>query len=380
MSERTLDELLNLNIRKSKVPHSKMVQAKPHSPAYMMHKFWARRPYNVFAELISRYTDPDDIVLDPFCGGGVTVIEALRLKRKVVGVDVNPLATYITEMEVMPVGNSNFLGGYKRIESRMAKEILKLYQTSCPKCGIREATFDWLEWDEERKRPIRLKYYCPNCGVGEKDARDEDCLLSRRIDEDFETTVSHLGLWYPKAVIPKGDKTESLIRKGYTHFFQLFTKRNLLALALLYKEIPLLGVEKDVQAFLQFAFSSSLKWASKQSHLRREIVEGWAMHAYWLYPKTLEINVWNTFSRRCNAIARGKEYTNENIGRFFQRAKTFEDIIDGNATCLILTQSSKMLPIPEETIDAVITDPPFGGNVNYGELADYWKYGKIKIV
>jgi tRNA G10 N-methylase Trm11 len=39
-----------------------------------------------------------------------------------------------------------------------------------------------------------------------------------------------------------------------------------------------------------------------------------------------------------------------------------------------------MLPIPEETIDAVITDPPFGGNVNYGELADYWKYGKIKIV
>jgi hypothetical protein len=123
--------------------------------------------------------------------------------------------------------------------------------------------------------------------------------------------------------------------------------------------------------FLQLAFSGSLKWASRQSHLRGEIVEGWALHAYWIYPKSLEINVWNTFERRCRAIVRGKRYSNQNIGscRF---AKRFAELQSGQANCMIMTRSSAHLPLQDESIDAIITDPPYGGNVNYGELADYW--------
>ena len=41
-------------------------------------------------------------MLDPFCGGGVTVVEALKLRRKAVGVDVNPIAAYVTSMECTP--------------------------------------------------------------------------------------------------------------------------------------------------------------------------------------------------------------------------------------------------------------------------------------
>ncbi len=64
-----------------------------------MHKYYARRPWNVFSEIILNYSSPGDIVLDPFCGGGTTVFESLKLRRKAVGVDVNSLATYITQME-----------------------------------------------------------------------------------------------------------------------------------------------------------------------------------------------------------------------------------------------------------------------------------------
>jgi hypothetical protein len=28
--------------------------------------------------------------------------------------------------------------------------------------------------------------------------------------------------------------------------------------------------------------------------------------------------------------------------------------------------------LPNESVDAIITDPPYGGNVNYAELSDYW--------
>ena len=63
-----------------------------------MHKYFARRPWNVFSDLLSYYSSEGDIVLDPFCGGG-TLMEAAKLRRKVVGVDVNPIATYLTSMQ-----------------------------------------------------------------------------------------------------------------------------------------------------------------------------------------------------------------------------------------------------------------------------------------
>jgi len=369
MTERTLDQWVNLIVEEEKKPYSKVIQAKPHTPVYMMHKFWARRPHNVFAELINHYSKPSDIILDPFCGGGVTVIESLRLKRKVVGVDLNPLATYVTEMEVRSLDVENFWRGFEEIKKKVEPELSQIYGTSCPTCQSNSAVFDWLEWAGDK--PTRMKYVCPKCGIREKEAEEEDITLAKRIDENFEKIVLERQLWYPKAAIPKGDKTEGLINDGFKYFWQLFTKRNLLALSILYKEISAVN-EPEARDFLKFAFSSSLKWASKQSHLRGEIVEGWAMHAYWLYPKTLEINVWNTFQRRCTAVARGKKYNENIIGNYYKRAESFKDLLDNKATCLILTQSSMNLPIVEETIDVVITDPPYGGNVNYAELADYW--------
>jgi len=368
-AEKTIDQMLDLIIKHERKTYSKVIQAKPHSPVYMMHKFWARRPHNVFAELVDHYSEPGDIVLDPFCGGGVTVVESLRLRRKVLGIDINPLAAYITEMEVRPANVDNFWRWFNEVKKNTEPELSRLYRTSCPICQSASAIFDWVEWAEEK--PTRMKYTCPNCGIHVKEAGKEDIALVERIDETFEKNVFERQLWYPKVAIPKGDKTEGIITDGYIYFWQLFTKRNLLALSILYKEISAVS-DPESRDFLKFAFSSSLKWASKQSHLRGDIVEGWAMHAYWLYPRTLEINVWNTFRRRCTAVARGKKYSNEHIGNHYKKAETFRDLLDDKATCLILTQSSANLSLEDGTIDVVITDPPYGGNVNYAELADYW--------
>ena len=37
-------------------------------------------------------TDPGDLVLDQFVGGGTTLVEAKLLNRNAIGVDVNPAA------------------------------------------------------------------------------------------------------------------------------------------------------------------------------------------------------------------------------------------------------------------------------------------------
>ena len=76
------------------------VTAGPHMPAYKILRYFARRPWSVFRALIEHDSNPGSIVLDPFCGGGVTVVEGPRLGRKVIGVDINPPATFITRMHV----------------------------------------------------------------------------------------------------------------------------------------------------------------------------------------------------------------------------------------------------------------------------------------
>jgi hypothetical protein len=58
----------------------------------------------VFArETIKTFTKPGDLVLDPFCGGGTTLVEALSLGRRAVGIDINSLATFITRAKTTPL-------------------------------------------------------------------------------------------------------------------------------------------------------------------------------------------------------------------------------------------------------------------------------------
>lgn len=46
-------------------------------------------PPQVPRNLILKYTNEEDIVLDPFCGSGTTMIECKLLNRKGIGIDVN---------------------------------------------------------------------------------------------------------------------------------------------------------------------------------------------------------------------------------------------------------------------------------------------------
>lgn len=349
---------------------TKKLDAEPHTPIYMMHKYFARRPWNVFRELIANYTSPNETILDPFCGGGVTVVEALKLRRKVIGADLNPLATYVTRMEVTPVDLGVLQQSMTLLSQNIKNEIESLYATTCAKCNSK-AFADWIEWDEASKQIRRLKFACPVCGfTGEKPPERGDIEIATRLDKDFADYVKERKLWYPPTEIMPGDKTESLLTGGIKHFHELFTRRNLLALALLRTAIQETK-NPAAREFLNFTFSSSLKWSSRQSHLRNQIVEGWAMHAYWIYPKSLEINVWNTFERRFEAVLRGKKYGNREIGKCAVVGR-FDDLRNAPTACFILTASSDRLPLPNASIDAVITDPPYGGNVNYAELSDYW--------
>jgi len=66
----------------------------------LTHNFYhypARFSPNFVRQVIQNFTKPGDLVLDPFLGGGTTVVEARALGRRAIGVDINSLATFISK-------------------------------------------------------------------------------------------------------------------------------------------------------------------------------------------------------------------------------------------------------------------------------------------
>lgn len=63
------------------------------------HWFRAKFIPQIPAILINHFTKPDDVVLDPFCGCGTTLVESLRFGRKSFGVDIVPLACLISKVK-----------------------------------------------------------------------------------------------------------------------------------------------------------------------------------------------------------------------------------------------------------------------------------------
>jgi site-specific DNA-methyltransferase (cytosine-N4-specific) len=76
------------------------------SPLELLHRFHpycARFPSEIVEAALEQYSKPGDSVFDPFCGSGTTLVASLVKKRKVVGIDIDPLAVIISEVKCTPL-------------------------------------------------------------------------------------------------------------------------------------------------------------------------------------------------------------------------------------------------------------------------------------
>ncbi|MXY47244.1 MAG: site-specific DNA-methyltransferase, partial [Chloroflexi bacterium] len=54
-----------------------------------------QKPQALLERIISASSNESDVVLDPFCGCGTTVVAAAKLNRKFIGIDISPYAISI---------------------------------------------------------------------------------------------------------------------------------------------------------------------------------------------------------------------------------------------------------------------------------------------
>jgi 16S rRNA G966 N2-methylase RsmD len=346
---------------------------------YVWHKFWGRKTWNVVGEYIRTYCPEGGIVLDPFAGSGVVAMEALKAGRKAIVCDLLPVATEITRLTLKPIDPRQLRQAFERVAELVKNRILKLYETHCRKCH-HPFPFTCAVWDKGRCVEIRYDS-CPHCG----DRQEKNCPPNRS-DRALLQKIERMRIaaWYPRNRLYYPDGTPFKEKQQYDSLDQLFTKRNLAALAWVME-----AVEKeshhDLRDFLKIAFTSVVHLCTKMCPISEAAhftpySSAWIQHSYW-YPSGpyMEQNVWEKFESAVlghQGLLKAKEESNQ----FFSRVRfgrRVEDVLAGRADVYIHCGDSLdvIRRISERhgpSVEYIFTDPPYDASIQYGELAYLW--------
>jgi 16S rRNA G966 N2-methylase RsmD len=366
-------------IERSEVNHlNRQIPPQAHTPMYNWHKFWSRKTWNVVAEFIKTYSKPREVVFDPFAGSGVVAMEALRNNRRVIICDLLPIATEIAGLTIKPVSETDLHNAFKRIEAKAKDKILNLYRTQCRNCGDL-FPFTCAIW--ENRKLVEVRYQsCPHCGDRREKATPPTKNDLELIDNLEKNKIKE---WYPKNPFYYSDGSPFMKKEKYESLDELFTKRNLQALAWLMEAIEE-EANKELRDFLKIAFTSMVHLCSTMvpaisptpgSH-QTSFSSTWTQHSYWYADRFMEQGVWKLFESAINGhqgfikakIESNKYYQNVTF------ANNYREVLDGKADIYIHTGSSLELMegMPNNSIDYIFTDPPYGSSIQYGELAYLW--------
>ena len=208
---------------------------------YRAHGYHTKVPHLAIVPSILHYTKPGDIVLDGFCGSGMTGVAAQwcgtappeyrreleqRWKdnergtpewgeRRVILGDLSPAATFIAANYNLPFDVDAFAGAARQLLDEVEEELGWMYETlhtdgktkgrinytvwsevfTCPEC-TGEVVFVKEALDLETKR-VKDEFPCPDCGASVTKKRLDRLYVSRYDTATCKTV--NLCLWRSKA-------------------------------------------------------------------------------------------------------------------------------------------------------------------------------------
>ena len=86
---------------------------------HMLHPYPAMLHPLLVDSLIDHYAKDNDVIFDPFCGSGVTLLQSALKGRQAIGFDINPLALTIARAKTKHYDNARLWLEYKAIEAKI---------------------------------------------------------------------------------------------------------------------------------------------------------------------------------------------------------------------------------------------------------------------
>lgn len=379
-------------------PFAAPVKAGKNTQIYNVHSYHTKVPSEGIVPYIKHYTEPDDVVLDPFCGSGMTGVACLIAKRYAILNDLSPAATHIAYNYCTPVDVDTLQEEFRRIQSAVKEEFDWLYGTICDRCG-RPAVIQYTIWSDvfecgrcrenlvlwdvavdHGSGRVQQNFVCPTCGKEQtkkglrrvktvpvmtnyecshcRPARGEHATTEAEKQRILEIETLPIPYWYPKDEFPLGRQTRK-IRKGtagISRVDEIYTKRNLWALASLWAKSEAIDSPR-VQLAVKFALTGLMLAASKMNRHKPSFTASILMGTLYVGSFIEEANVMRLLQPRIRKV----------VG-------LYESQIEPSPRVVCRTGSAVDLgSVPSSSVDYIFTDPPFGSNLQYAELNFIWE-------
>lgn len=378
-------------------PFSENMKPDKNHPVYSFHPYHTKVPPEIIEKLIKHYSNPGDIVLDVFCGTGMTGVAAKECGRNVILNDLSPVASFIAGVNVTSVDAVTVAKEIERIIGESSKDWGWVYQTiengkekavdyyvwsdvfTCPRCSGEFPFFPHGVIHHGNKVETRKNFPCPFCDAelnvrrvkrvivnGEKkksmvwvNAGSTKSKIARTpCNYDFEvfdkvvSAYKNTLLWIPREPInPDGysAKLAQLGNKAICDTGRFLSERNAIVFADLWMrtgQIENVAIRNEVRACLT---SISTVVSERQGYFGG----GGGMSGKLYMPIVrMEKNIYTCLERKIKKMMDAESSKPKNHSGY-----------------IVTTQSATSMPgLPDESIDYIYIDPPFGGNIIYSEM------------
>lgn len=375
-----------------------VVSAGKNDAFYNAHSYPTKIPPEAIVPFIEHFTDPGDVVLDPFCGSGMTGVAAVRTDRDAILADLSPGAVHLAYNHSTPCDPVALREATERILSRLEPLEREMYGDSCTSCGgsavIVHTTsaaeyeclacgdpFDLSEsgFDATLGRVVE-PLSCPGCGTSwtRRELRQlghrprlstVHCLScrSRSTGETSEFDLARLeALGSRRVRLPMRDlafdasremhRRSALHLQGVSRWSHFYTKRNLLVLNALFREIHRVPDERLRKALL-FAFTNTAWHATRMRRFNARGGQRPLTGTLYIPQMSVESNVLRVFAHQVSQAKRFYSALGNPGGRMTARVSSAADLSW----------------LGDSSVDYVFTDPPFGSNIFYADCNFVWE-------
>lgn len=356
-------------------------------------KYWGKKPHNIWSQFIERYCPPNGTVLDPFAGSAIAAFEAIKLNRKVIALDLNPLTSYIVETLSSKFDEVAFIKAFEMISCEVEKDPVYVSNYVKNFNGQNATVFNyrWLA-----NKVVKLAIEVPSTEktkTGKFKKGFRICIAADDSDQSNAETMKALAIpyWYPADVFPD---TPTITHKfiadlGGNGFQYLWTRRNLYLLSLIFHRI-IEQKDEGLRLHLLFGFIQTLHLTSKMVVPRnedsnREFSGSWGRADYMIRRRQMEQNPLMVFRRSCldkqgvRTSLRDANKTLPDKIKVVDFNKTKKIRFSANLTYGILDIADLSRYVSEKSIDFILTDPPYAGLVPYLDLSYIWLVWLQKI-
>lgn len=355
------------------INHALVEQSRP--PLYTNMKYWGKKPHNIWYEYIKNYVPSKGVFLDPFTGSAISTFESVRAGKKVCAFDLNPLTSFIIETYCSNFSEMKFVKAVKDIIDYVSSDNIykRLFLYRDDKLIVQN-----IKWNLDQIYEV--------CCVS-KDGKEKLCFEKENCDTEaviFSNQINMEKMIFPRRTFRKSVSfSDGFLENIGRDFSSLFTKRNLYVLALIFEKIlnePDEDLKKQlILGFIQTVHLSTRMCVPRSKKTNRDFSTSWGRSAFIYSKKQMEMNPLLLFENSClkrQSVLQSMKYIRHylpkkpiiadvNRERFDYKKKV--DIWYGIVDVKKIDEI-----IPEKTIDFILTDPPYGGLVQYMDLSTVW--------